>query len=244
MLAKNKINLEEIKNTTFSITIGYGDEVDAAVKFAFEKYWKLSPLKYMVPDPKAYYGNQTNFYLVGYEEKKYQWTAGRFRLPNISYEPDFDDYRKGEKLFGVDNTPHMVAIKVIPFIMCYAAEVKRASEMGSDKYWFFEGLKDKVKNYKVIIQKESLANDRMTELPFKTYLKSYEFLSSDDIDKKIRSQESTENTALLFIGQDWNEMHVSIIDIKTGDLLYRSSIRSSEFNDKTMTNLLKGLENQ
>ena len=75
------------------------------------------------------------------------------------------------------------------------------------------------KRYTVIIPKENLDNGRFTELPFKTYLNKYEFLSSEEIYKKIINQDNFENTALLTIGYA-NSRNISIIDIKTGDLLY------------------------
>jgi hypothetical protein len=250
---KHKKDNEEIKKSTFFVGMNYDKEFDAAVKFAFDKYWKVCPVKYI--DQKINYelpfGKQErlNFTISSWKDpgiNSSSWTRSDFIFSYFNYQPIFDNYKSGGDDVGLDKNYHMMAIKVIPFIMCFSAEVNRAMEMGKYDYSLFEGLREKVKNYTVIIPKENLDNGRFTELPFKTYLNKYEFLSSEEIYKKIINQDNVENTALLTIGYA-NSRNISIIDIKTGDLLYfkevgMSSLTGEKFKDKAMMKLLEDLE--
>lgn len=252
--------IEKFKKEPCVIALGYDKEFDEAVKFAFDKYWKFSPVKYITsPDkyPTVHTEKQGN--VVFMRETEELWSAKQtpkitstilklYGNNTIRFDSYFDDYKNEDKSFGIDQSFHMKAIKVIPYIMCLAAEMNRLEEWGVMKYTFHKGLKEKVKNYTVIIPKENITNKRFSEDFFKPYFTKYEFLDSEEINKKIRDQKNTENVALLCIGRSLSVIQLSIIDIKTGDLLYVDNgdigkgSKSKDFEEEDIKKVLKNLE--
>lgn len=235
------------KEATTTIATGYDKEYDEALKFAFEKYWKFTPIKYVDRNDKKAYADCYLKEWDGRNGGKYDWSFFSFSKGGLIYDQNFDDFRKGDTK-GTDSSFHMKAIKVIPYIMCLSAEVKRLEEWGELKYAFHKGLKEKVKDYNVLIEKEYITTYQLSENPFKQYLKKYEISSANEIDKRIREQKNTDNTAILTIGRADYAIHISIIDIKTGDLLYYDNVSFGTFaQGKKMTDgdiekLLSNLE--
>ena len=72
-------------------------------------------------------------------------------------------------------------------------------------------------------------------------------MTVDEISKLIKEQKNTENTALMFFGISGPDVTLTIIDIKTGDLLFtqHDQPRGAGWNindplvDKDMKSLLK-----
>jgi hypothetical protein len=120
--------------------------------------------------------------------------------------------------------------------------------MGKYKYYYHEGLKEKVKDYKILVQKEHIDNGRFTEEALKKHLPKYEIVSSAEILKRIKEQANTENTGFLMIGRGDYIMHLTIVDIKTGDMLYHDAdglgtfTQNQQFDDGEIQKLLKSLE--
>ncbi len=251
-----KFKMDELIKGPFVVRESGDKEFDDAVKFAFEKYWKLSPLKFTPYKENPSYKDVANFKVSSWKGRsggKYTYSHCSFWTPDINTQMNFDDFKKGDSDDGIDKDFHKMAIKVIPFIMCWSAEVNRVNTLGNTKWGGMtynkrESIKHKVKDYTILIQKENVDTKRLSDAPFKQYLKKYEFVSSDDINTRIKEQKNTENTALLVFGRDDYLMTLSIIDIKTGDLLYYNEdglgtfTQGKSFTDEVIGKLLKKLD--
>lgn len=256
-ISTGKFKMDDMIKTPFIVHAVGDKEFDEAVKFAFEKYWKISPLKFKaINEANSQKDNIYSFDITswkGREMGKFSFSKCYFNSPNIKAEVSFDDFKKGNSDEGIDKDFHMMSIKIIPLIMCYAAEVNRVNELGNTKWGGItynkrESIKYKVKSYNILIQKENIDSKRLTEKPFKQYLAKYEFINSDELNTRIKEQKNTENTALLIFGREEFMMSLSIIDIKTGDLLYHSEeglgsfTQGRTFSDEVIGKLLKDLE--
>ena len=236
-----------IRQSPIKVQTGIDKEFDEAVKYAFEKYWKFSPVKYVGKDEVA------NFWYKDaksrHNKNDFTWSYVNFSFPDakvhLSY--DFDYYTCPDFKAGVDSSFHAKSVKVIAFIMNFSAELARIEEWGLTKYSFHHGFKDKVKDYNIIVPKENITSHRFTELPFTESLNKVTFLTVDEINKLIKEQKNTDNTGLLFFSISGPQVTVTIIDIKTGDLLFTQSDvpRGEGYNvrqpldDKDMKSLLK-----
>lgn len=237
-----------IRQSPIKVQTGVDKEFDEAVKFAFEKYWKFSPIKYVGKDDEG-----ANFWVRDVKSRHakndFEWSSAHFSFPDakVHLTYDFDYYKTPDFKAGVDEDYHARSVKVIAFIMNFAAEMARIEEWGISKYSFHYGFKDKVKDYNVIVPKENITSNRFTELSFTESFNKCTFLTVDEINKLIKEQKSTDNTALLFFSISGPDVTLTIIDIKTGDLLFTQSDqpRGAGYNvkqpleDKDIKSLLK-----
>lgn len=247
-LTSRKNTVKNIKASTFQVLTGIDKEFDEAVKFAFDKYWTFSKIKYVAntkDDLRPF-----DFRIGEFGSRnggKYGYSTCNFYKEGFNYGLSFDDFKKGDFDEGLDKNFHMKSIKVIQFIMTYCAELKRLEELGETNYAFDKGYIGKIKDYNVIIPKENITSNRFTEAPFKSVLKKYSFLSSDEIYTKLKEQKDTENTAVLNVSRDDYAIFLNITDIKTGDLLYTANEGLGTFtqgkgiNDEVIEKLLKKL---
>ncbi|MCD6069268.1 MAG: hypothetical protein K0S33_4094 [Bacteroidetes bacterium] len=237
-----------IRQSPIKVQTGVDKEFDEAVKFALEKYWKFSAIQYVGKDDES-----ANFWYKDAKSRHgkndFEWSYCSFSFPDakvhLSY--DFDYYKAPGFKAGVDENFHAKSVKVIAFIMNFSAEMARIEEWGISKYSFHYGFKDKVKDYNIIVPKENITTNRFTESSFTGSFNKVTFLTVDEINKLIREQKNTDNTGLLFFSISGAEIRSTIIDLKTGDLLYtqREVPRGEGYNvkkpldDKDMKSLLK-----
>lgn len=251
--------LEKFKEETLYVRVGQDKEYDDALKFAFNKYWKFNPVKY-VEIKDGDYKAPKNVWLSreceelwnGKQIPKHPSTTFNFGLTKgisrmwfMSY---FDDYKNEDEFLGGDESALSKNTKLICYIMCLSAEIKRMDEWGIMKYHFHKGLKETVKDFTVIIPKETIANGRFSESLLKSYFTKCEFLSYSEINAKIKDDKDLNNKAIFCLGRSIRSAHVSIIDLKTGDLLYveneglgKSSWKKN-IGDEDIKALLKNLE--
>jgi hypothetical protein len=237
-----------IRQSPIKVQTGVDKEFDEAVKYAFEKYWKFSPVKYVSKDDET-----ANFWYKDiksrHNKNDWTWSCCHFSFPDakVYLTYDFDYYTAPDFKAGVDSSFHAKSVKVIAFIMNFSAEMARIEEWGISKYSFHHGFKDKVKDYNIIVPKENILKNRFTELPFTESFNKVTFLTVDEINKLIREQKDTDKTGLLFFSISGPDVTLTIIDIKTGDLLFtqRDLPRGEGYNvkqpleDKDIKSLLK-----
>lgn len=241
------------KERYFKVNVGYDPVIDEAIKYAFDKYWTICPIIYInqndyfkLPSKDRQYPDFAIKSWKGRSGVEYSWSECNFSIDELYYNPFFDDFKKGDQDNGIDKNTQMMSLKLISFIMCFSAETKRAAEMGKYKYYYHEGLKEKVKDYKILVQKEHIDNGRFTEEALKKHLPKYEIVRQ--ILKRIKEQANTENTGFLMIGRGDYIMHLTIVDIKTGDMLYHDAdglgtfTQNQQFDDGEIQKLLKSLE--
>jgi len=220
----------QITKDPIKICTGYDKEFDETVKFAFETYWKHSPLEFISLQKLKNDPSSTNFYISGYTTGKKSWRFCNINVPYVTYKPIFDNFIVGKDSIGLDYNYHMKSIKVIAYIMCFSSEINRVKEMGGYPYSKYTGLKEKLKDSKVIIQKENIETGRFTETPFKAALKNCEFMDSETLYNNMKDRKIKENTSLLCISREDSNIFLSIIDINNGDLLYYNVFGLSSLN--------------
>lgn len=228
-------DFEKMKKETLYILNGYDKEFDEAVKYAVDKYWTLTPVKYInVNDLEPLKKDKTcKMYLgiSGYAVMNYgrKFTHNELNLSfnhgfwSTYYTMQFDNLTKPSgEILGADKDFHQISNKIVLNIMMMCVEMKKSQEMG-DKAYREYSAKSKLSSYTVYVPKETVAND-LTEDLFTKNLAKVEFKSTDDLKKKVMDQSEVDNKAQLFLARSGSNTILYITDMKTGELIARAML--------------------
>ncbi len=225
---RNK-DLEKMKKETLYVLNGYDKEFDEVVKYAVDKYWKLTPVKYINANDieplkkdktcKMYLGIG-GYAMLNYG-RKFKHNELDLRVNSgfwsICYKMQFDNLSKpSDEFIGADKDLHLISNKIILNIMMMCAEMKKVEELG-DAYSDYT-LKDKLSSFTVYIPKETIENG-LTEDMFKKYITKAEVKTSDELKKMVVDQTDVENKAQLFITRAGDNTMLYITNMKTGELI-------------------------
>ncbi len=236
---KNKLE------SPMTILVGYDKDYDEAVKFAFNKYWKFTPVTFedykTVKEEKL----KSYFQLTPYQSKEVgisyyltsvDWackeTTGPYKGRFLrAYYLSFDNFTKGDnEPLGTDNNFKDFSNKVIPYVAIMCTQLKLLTEIGARDYYNGGTKKDKVKEKAILIPEEYIKNG-LSDASFKSAFEKIEFTSAVKIKERIMSDKDLDNNAELLIAQDMNGYTMMIVDLKNGDLLSYSFVGKTSFNE-------------
>jgi hypothetical protein len=255
---KSEKKFDENSKRPLTVLTWDDKEFDDALKFAFAKYWKFGPVNYMSDAERNKKGTDLDSYLyisgASWNEspnihafKLIWYGVWKTNKPSL-YEVWFDHLSKGDnENIGADITHHDFSNKIIQYVMLMSRQVKLVIEMGAKDYYRINN-KSKLETLTILVSKESLAKHGLSEATFKTKFKKVEFISSDDIKKRLMEDKNLDNCAELFICQDTDRNSLFIMDLKTGDIIASSGSGKSGFNrmkkvdDDMISNMLSDLK--
>jgi hypothetical protein len=248
---------DEISKRPITVVTGYDKETDAAIKFAFDKFWKFSTVKYMTieeynksgKDEKSVFSIDRHFIrdYGTYSSTQINWVGQWKTNRPYLYQLPFDNLSKGEnENIGTDKTNHDISNKAIQYVMMLNSQIKLLVELGWKKYMSHD-YKDKLNTMTILVPKEYISGG-LSEAIFKKHFTKVEFLSSDEIKKRIMENKNLDNCAEFFICQDPDKNSVFVMDLKTGDLISTAEKGKTSFNrakkidDESIEKLLEKLK--
>ena len=233
----DKFGAFEIEKVFVKLT---GDkEMDEALKYGFENYWKQSPFELVAPK-EFKNSSKWSFEIESYtfnDAGSYRFTGmGLYQLKkgkkidyNVIFSLNFDNFSnvKTKQLNGIDKDNHMLSNKIIQYIILLNQQLAKRKELGVKKYIYLNN-KDKVKDVNLLIPKEYFDNGLSESVLKENYKGKYTILTSDEIKKRIMDKKDLENCAELIIWEDQETHGAFIMDLNTGDLL--SYAKEGKFN--------------
>jgi hypothetical protein len=247
--------VEQLRKEKMYVLYTDDKEMDEALKYAFDKYWKINHVQFIKredfeklkrgKDYEAYF-EFNNWAYKDYGDFSYTNMNITYKSTLI-YVGSFDKFSKGKnEEIGIDKDFHMMSTKIVQYIHMMNSEFSKLESLGRKKYFYFN-LKDKIKEKNLVIAKEYFSAG-LSEANFGSlYKNKYSILNSDEIKKKIMEEKELDNCAELFICGSPEVFKGFIVDLKTGDVMAEATVGKTSFNrtrqidDSVMEKLLNKL---